>query len=300
MLLYLHRRLSVPRAYRFVAPRGVGTKLLDLIKKPERLREGLIANWAAKCAARITATKGVPLEGKLLEHLKAFDFARIAHLPTPRLIEQHRKTPYFAFRFGLGVPARPASPAPPATIGAGETRYFARLLDAYGDNQGTAYASPATLTYAAMTLTPDGTDVLTLKYKINFRRPALGEALIAEGTVLRAGRTVTINRVDVYACDGERRTLCAAIPSTFITRCGCQHRVARAAPCPRVPRSERRLGLALLHRRAEREQLEDPEGQIIARAASSSSRRWNGSSDRLRLPCSLSRRRAGTSQDVCC
>ncbi|UAJ12753.1 ABC-three component system protein [Glacieibacterium megasporae] len=137
---------SVPRAYRFVAPRGVGTKLLNMIKKPENLREGLIANWAAKCVAQITATKRVPLEGELLDHVKAFDFARIGHLPTPRLIEQHRKTPYFAVRFGLGLPARPASPVPPTTIAAGETRYVAQLLDAYGDNQGAAYASPASLT----------------------------------------------------------------------------------------------------------------------------------------------------------
>ncbi len=137
---------DVPRAYRFVAPRGVGTKLLNLIKKPERLREGLIANWPAKCATQITATKSVPLEGALLRHVIAFDFARVGHLPTPRLIEQHRKTPYFAVRFGLGLPARPASPAPPATIGASETRYVAQLLEAYGDNRGAAYPSPASLT----------------------------------------------------------------------------------------------------------------------------------------------------------
>lgn len=138
---------SVPRAYCFVAPRGVGTKLLNLIKKPEKLREELIAKWATKCATQITATKSVPLEGALLKHVKAFDFARIGHLPTPRLIEQHRKTPYFAVRFGLGLPARPASPAPPPTIGAGETRYVAQLLEAYGDNQGATFASLALLTF---------------------------------------------------------------------------------------------------------------------------------------------------------
>lgn len=70
--------------------------------------------------------------------------------------------------------------------------------------------------YAAMTLVPDGTDVLTLEYKINFLRPASGETLVAEGTVLRAGRTVTITRVDVHACDGERRTLCAAIQQSIM------------------------------------------------------------------------------------
>jgi uncharacterized protein (TIGR00369 family) len=70
--------------------------------------------------------------------------------------------------------------------------------------------------YAAMTLMQDGADVLTLEYKINFLRPASGKLLIAEGTVLRAGRTVTITRVDVHACDGERRTLCAAIQQSIM------------------------------------------------------------------------------------
>jgi len=137
---------SVPRAYRFVAPRGVGTKLLNLMKKPERLREGLIANWEAKCVTKITATKSVSLEGPLLDHVKAFDFTRIGHLPTPQLIDQHRTTPYFAVRFGLGLPARPISPSPPEAIADEEIRYIGQLLEAYGNNQGTTFTSPASLT----------------------------------------------------------------------------------------------------------------------------------------------------------
>ena len=70
--------------------------------------------------------------------------------------------------------------------------------------------------YAAMTVAPEGVDVLTLDYKIDFLRPALGEKVIAEAAVLRAGRTVTVTRVDVYACDGDRRVLCAAIQQTIM------------------------------------------------------------------------------------
>ena len=136
---------SVPRAYRFVAPQGIGTKLLNLLKRPEKLREGLIDSWSSKCAPKITSTKSVPLEGALLAHVRSFDFSRIGHVPTLRLIEQHQKTPYFAVRFGLGLPPRPASPTPPPQIAEGETRYIAQLLDAYGDNKKTAYPSPDAL-----------------------------------------------------------------------------------------------------------------------------------------------------------
>lgn len=137
---------SVPRSYRFVAPQGIGTKLLNLIKRPEKLREGLVANWPVKCANQITSTTNVPLEGALLAHVQAFDFGLVGHVPTLQLIEQHQKTSYFAVRFGLGLPPRPASPIPPHAIATSETRYVAQLLEAYGDNQRTVYSTPKVLT----------------------------------------------------------------------------------------------------------------------------------------------------------
>lgn len=136
---------SVPRAYKFVAPKGIGTKLLNLLKRPEKLREGLIANWSAKCTKQITTTKEVALESALLAYVQAFDFGRIGHVPTLQLIEQHQKTPYFAVRFGLGLPPRPAAPAPPPEIATGETRYVAQLIEAYGDNQQAVYTTSGLL-----------------------------------------------------------------------------------------------------------------------------------------------------------
>jgi uncharacterized protein (TIGR00369 family) len=70
--------------------------------------------------------------------------------------------------------------------------------------------------YAAMTLVPDGIDVLTLEYKINFLRPALGERINAEGHVLRAGRNIIVTRVDIFSCEGMDRVLCAALQQTII------------------------------------------------------------------------------------
>lgn len=69
--------------------------------------------------------------------------------------------------------------------------------------------------YAAMTMVSDDRDVVTLEYKINFLRPAVGGLLIAEGEVLRAGRSVIVTRVDVYAIDGDRRALCAALQQSI-------------------------------------------------------------------------------------
>lgn len=136
---------TVPRHYYFVAPRGVGTKLLRLLKRPDELRAGLIENWHEKCAPHITKTSVVKLEGALLVYVQKFDFSRVGHLPPLKLIEEHRCTPYFAVRFGLGLPERAPAPKPPAEIAASESRYVAQLLDAYSDNKNVAFTSPGVL-----------------------------------------------------------------------------------------------------------------------------------------------------------
>ena len=52
--------------------------------------------------------------------------------------------------------------------------------------------------YAAYALMPAGAEILTVEYKINLIRPALPPTLRAEGRVLRAGKTLTVCRADVY------------------------------------------------------------------------------------------------------
>lgn len=70
--------------------------------------------------------------------------------------------------------------------------------------------------YATLSALPFGSEGLTLEYKINFLRPAAGERLIAEGTVLRAGRSVSVTRVDVIVEMNGTRTLCAAMQQSIM------------------------------------------------------------------------------------
>src|SRR5262245_39517540 len=62
--------------------------------------------------------------------------------------------------------------------------------------------------YAAFSLTPAGSTVLTVEYKLNLVAPARGEMLIARGSVIRAGRTLIICKADVFAVRGGAETLC--------------------------------------------------------------------------------------------
>lgn len=70
--------------------------------------------------------------------------------------------------------------------------------------------------YAAYTLFPAKTAVLTVEYKINLLAPARGERLDAVATVLKPGRTLTICRLEVYAIDDGREKLVAAGQQTLI------------------------------------------------------------------------------------
>ena len=49
---------------------------------------------------------------------------------------------------------------------------------------------------------PPGAAVLTVEFKVNLMAPAAGEAFVARGRVLKAGRTLTTCSGDVFAVDG--------------------------------------------------------------------------------------------------
>jgi len=56
--------------------------------------------------------------------------------------------------------------------------------------------------YAAFSLMPADCSLVTVEYKINILAPARG-ALVARGEVVKAGRSLTIARAEVYAEDGK-------------------------------------------------------------------------------------------------
>ena len=70
--------------------------------------------------------------------------------------------------------------------------------------------------YAGFTLFPENSSVLTVEFKLNLLAPAGGERLLAEGHVVKAGRTLAITRGEVYAETGNQRTLVALMQQTLI------------------------------------------------------------------------------------
>ena len=85
--------------------------------------------------------------------------------------------------------------------------------------------------YAAYSLMPAGSDVLTTEYKINFIAAALGERLLAwlpattsvvvaerqaRGRVIKPGRTLTVATAEAFCRRDGALTLCAVLLQSLI------------------------------------------------------------------------------------
>lgn len=70
--------------------------------------------------------------------------------------------------------------------------------------------------YAAYSLMPAGSEVLSVEFKVNLLRPAQGESFVARAEVIKAGRTLTVVRADVFGIAGGKRELVGTMQGTMI------------------------------------------------------------------------------------
>jgi uncharacterized protein (TIGR00369 family) len=70
--------------------------------------------------------------------------------------------------------------------------------------------------YAAYTQMPAGVSVLSVEFKVNLLAPAAGDRFVAEGRVIRAGKTLTVTRGDVFGYRNGARKHVATMQATMI------------------------------------------------------------------------------------
>jgi uncharacterized protein (TIGR00369 family) len=70
--------------------------------------------------------------------------------------------------------------------------------------------------YAAYTLMPAGSSVLTVEFKMNLLAPADGEKLVARARVLRSGKTLKICVADVFVQKNGPEIHCATMLATIM------------------------------------------------------------------------------------
>lgn len=73
--------------------------------------------------------------------------------------------------------------------------------------------------YAALSLMPEGSDVLSVEFKVNLLAPGRGTSFRADARVVRAGRTLSVCQAEVAACQpGEPDVLVAVMQATMMRR----------------------------------------------------------------------------------
>ena len=70
--------------------------------------------------------------------------------------------------------------------------------------------------YSALSLRAADEEVLTVEMKVNLIAPARGQRLVAEGRVIRSGRTLVTVAAEVHAEEGATRTHVASMLGTII------------------------------------------------------------------------------------
>ncbi|MEE8444784.1 MAG: PaaI family thioesterase [Alphaproteobacteria bacterium] len=96
--------------------------------------------------------------------------------------------------------------------------YRKALTQQHGFIHGGAMATIADCAagYAAFSLMPADSSVLTVEYKLNIVRPGEGEKLIARAQVIKPGRTLTVVNSDVFAIKDGVETLCVTSLQTLM------------------------------------------------------------------------------------
>ncbi len=107
-------------------------------------------------------------------------------------------------------------------VGPGETEIVLEMSPGILQQHGFVHAGVvATIAdsaagYAGLSLMPPGAGVLTAEFKINLMAPAAGDRLIARGSVIKAGRTLTVAQAVVEAETGGARRTVALLTATLM------------------------------------------------------------------------------------
>jgi len=96
--------------------------------------------------------------------------------------------------------------------------YSDRVTQQQGGFHGGAMGALADIAggYAGLTLAPEGMEVTTVEYKINFLAAFQGGELHATGQVLKAGRRIIVTTAEVVHVQDGRRSPCATLQQTLM------------------------------------------------------------------------------------
>lgn len=130
---------TAPRAFKFVAPKGVNRNLQSLLFKPAEFKQVFIANWKEYCEETIIVGSNVSLTADLRAFIEAFDFARIGRIGLDDILGDTLAKPVLYKWFGADPGPAPLG-ATPAAVHEDELPYISQLIAAYSERAGAPIA----------------------------------------------------------------------------------------------------------------------------------------------------------------
>lgn len=121
-----------PQGYFFVAPKGLSTQSLGLLRNATNFRARIVKDWDA-----LSPDPNLKIsDSKLRAFVDTFDLSIIKTIEPQNIIDQHAKTRWHARRFGGGLQPRPTPSTPPDELAPDEAVYVKELQDVYTEDNG--------------------------------------------------------------------------------------------------------------------------------------------------------------------
>ncbi len=70
--------------------------------------------------------------------------------------------------------------------------------------------------YAAFTTIPETHRILTIEFKINFFKPAIGETIVCRSNVINNGKTIKVSESEIFSLNDDQEKLVAKAMVTLI------------------------------------------------------------------------------------
>jgi hypothetical protein len=131
---------SLPRAYYFVAPRGVARSVQQYIAHPERFRTAIIDRWNSDIARRLVENQTILLTPAIEATIRAFNFTHVHWIDAVRLADDPACKPALVKWFGEDPGPSPRGIVP-VDIDVSESAYIGQLLSLYTEKGPGTYSS---------------------------------------------------------------------------------------------------------------------------------------------------------------
>lgn len=131
---------SVPRAYTFVAPRGVVRNVQSYIAHPSKFKNAILTKWVEVIAPKLVEGKTIPLSTAIRDAIDTFDFKQVYSLDAVRLAGDDFIKPVLVKWFDED-PGAPVFGKVPETMEEHESAYVGQLVDLYRQRTGLPLAA---------------------------------------------------------------------------------------------------------------------------------------------------------------